>query len=120
MWYEQADFLSKYKRRPDKLEHNCYAQFGKMYRTGGSSKYEEQEPENSEYDSNEEDEFDDDNDPESKFHYIMDENEGYRQELPKVIKLKDPYLKENPFMQKRLRPVAIRFHKPNRNTKSFC
>ena len=116
MWYEQADFLSKYKRRPDKLEHVCYAQFGKMYRTGGSSKYEEQEPENSEYDSNEEEEFDDDNDPESKFHYIMDENEGYRQELPKVIKLKDPYLKENPFMQKRLRPVAIRFHKPNRNT----
>ena len=31
LWYEQPDILSKYKRRPEELEHMRYTHFGKMF-----------------------------------------------------------------------------------------
>ena len=54
-------------------------------------------------------------DPEDKFHTFLTEDDDYQFDLPKFIKLDDPFPKENPMMQKRSRPVAIRFHKANVN-----
>jgi hypothetical protein len=61
------------------------------------------------------DSSDDEEDPENKFHYIITENDEPKIELPNFIKLKDPLPKENPIMQKRSRPAAVRFHKPHKD-----
>ena len=37
LWYEQPDMLSKYKRRPDKLEQICSSHFARMTKTNGNS-----------------------------------------------------------------------------------
>lgn len=117
-WYEQPDMLSKYKRRPESLENMCYTQFGKMFRSGGKPKAEGEEEVDDLYDDEDLDNCEDqneENDPEKSFHYIMTEDDDMGVPLPNWIKLQDPYPKENPMMQKRSRPVAIRFHKVNRN-----
>ena len=114
--------LSKYKRRPESLEDICYTQFGKMYRSGGASKHDDEEEEEDiakECDSDEEDEEDENEDPEQIFHYLITEDDVLGPQLPKTIKLKDQFPKENPIMRKRTRPVAIRFHKSKRENNPF-
>ena len=122
LWYEQPDMLSKFKRRPDELENICYTHFGKMIRSGGKSSSdinskgvdpEEEEQFNSESDYD--DSSDDEEDPENKFHYIITEKDELEMEIPNFIKLKDPLPKENPIMQKRSRPAAVRFYKPHKD-----
>ena len=122
-WFEQPDMLSKYKRRPDSLEDMCYCQFGKMYRSGGKfgndgeEKEEEVEQQCSEDDD--EDDSGEEYDPEVEFSYIMTEDRGRGPKLPHMIKLKTSFPKENPMMQKRSRPVAIRFHKVNKKNSPY-
>ena len=122
-WFEQPDMLSKYKRRPDSLEDMCYCQFGKMYRSGGKfendgeDKEEEVEQQCSEDDD--EDDSGEEYDPEVEFSYIMTEDRGRGPKLPHMIKLKTSFPKENPMMQKRSRPVAIRFHKVNKKNSPY-
>ena len=53
-------------------------------------------------------------DPYRKFHYIMTEFDEQGEEIPKYFKLKEAFPKENPIMQKRSYPAALRFHKVNR------
>ena len=118
LWYEQPDMLSKYKRRPDELEEICYTHFGKMIRSGGKMITTESEPEEEQYrgsENYEDDSTDDEQDPEDKFHHIITEKDKLGPEIPRFIKLKDPLPKENPIMQKRSRPAAVRFHKPHRD-----
>ena len=119
LWYEQPDFLSKYKRRSDELERMGYLHFGKMMRSGGKmSSFKQPVPEDekeieSEYDDS--DYSEDEEDPEAKFHYIITEDDELGLEIPRFIKLKDPLPKENPMMQKRSRPAAVRLHKLRRD-----
>ena len=120
LWYEQADMISKYKRRSDDLEEMCSSHFGKMIASGGRTKLHHATEETyakEEEVANEEDtdnEFSDDEDPNEKFHYIITENDKPGIVIPDIIKLKNPLPKENPFMHKRSFPAALRFHKPNR------
>ena len=66
-------------------------------------------------DADSDDEDSDEEDPEMKFHYVITEDDELSDEIPRFIKLKDPFPKENPIMQKRSRPAAVRFHKPNKD-----
>ena len=123
LWYEQPDMLSKYKRRPDTVEKLCSTHFAKMIRTGGKIKSDKnltdigpdiEEDENQSDD--EEDCHDDDiEDPYSKFHFIITEDDELGEEIPKFFKLKETLPRENPIMQKRSFPAALRFHKVNKN-----
>ena len=127
LWYEQPDMLSKYKRRPDELEELCSSHYAKMIKSGGKTNNtdnkDEEGPEGEIYDSDsEEDDSSDDEDPYEKFHFIITEADEPGKEIPKYFKLKDPLPKENPFMQKRAFPAALRFHKVNRknNPHKYC
>ena len=120
LWYEQPDMLSKYKRRPDALERICYTHFGKMIKSSGglnsNEDSNEKGPDEEEHeDTDSDDEDSDEEDPEMKFHYVITEDDELSDEIPRFIKLKDPFPKENPIMQKRSRPAAVRFHKPNKD-----
>ena len=127
LWYENQDFWSKYKRRPTELEDMCFAHFAKMFKSCGATKKEDSEDDveqpadddevgdlqNLDFGTETEEELDDEDDFESKFHYIMTyETEGKRGvPLPPYIKLDNPHPGESGFMQKRTKPVALRFHK---------
>ena len=123
LWYEQPDMLSKYKRRPDTLEKIASSHFAKMIRTGGKLKSDndskEISPDKEEFedDSDDETEDHDDNkeDPYKKFHFIITEDDELGEEIPQVFKLKETYPRENPIMQKRSFPAALRFHKVNKD-----
>ena len=71
LWYEQPDFLSKYKRRSDELEKMGYIHFGKMMRSGGNmSNLKEPGPEEEECRESENDDSsssEEEDDPENKF-----------------------------------------------------
>ena len=115
-----TDMLSKYKRRPDELERIGYTHFGKMIKSCGGSDSNENSNEKGhdeeEYeDTDSDDDESDEEDPEIKFHFIISEDDDLGDEIPRFIKLKDPFPKENPMMQKRTRPAAVRFHKPNKD-----
>ena len=122
LWYELQDMWSKYLRRPPELENIPFAQFAKMYKSCGAQKdegEEDDEPAESELQNMDlgvaehEEEPDDEDDFETKFHFIMTyETEGKRGvPLPPLIKLDNPHPGESGFMQKRSKPVALRFHK---------
>ena len=123
LWYEQPDMLSKYKRRPDTLENICSTHFAKMIRTGGKMAQEknlkETGPDEEDFENQsegEDDSLDDDKiDPYRKFRFIITEEEKQGAEIPKVFKLKETLPRENPIMQKRSFPAALRFHKVNQN-----
>ena len=123
LWYEQPDMLSKYKRRPDKLEEICSSHFAKIIKSGGKNNTtdnkEESVPDEEIYDpESEDDDSTDDEDPNEKFHNIITEADDPGEEIPKYFKLKDPYPKENPIMQRRSFPAALRFHKVNSKNNS--
>ena len=120
LWYEQPDFLSKYKRRPDEIERIGYIHFGKMMRTGGRmsnlKEVGQEEEEGREAENYGSDFSEDEEDPEDKFHFIITEDDELGPEIPRIVKLKDPFPKENPIMHKRSRPAAVRVHKPRQDT----
>ena len=113
LWYEQPDLWSKYLRRPDSLEHLCYAQFVKMY--DGTSSQEKQEDEDDDPDALSDDQVtrSDEDDDANKWNYIMTvENNGSQgSELPLLIELRDPIPGEASKMKRRRHPAALRFHK---------
>ena len=129
LWYELQDFWSKYLRRPEEIEAICFAQFAKMYKSCSAPKedgdnsdeptediLEDLDNEDLDLDNealDNEMEPDDEDDFESKFHFIMTfETAGKRgTPLPPLIKLDNPSPGESGFMQKRTKPVALRFHK---------
>ena len=103
------------------MERMCYSHYGKMIksaRKGNSTDNVEdtgQDEENDEESLDYDDDFTEELDPEEKFHYIITEMDELGEEIPNFMKLKNPFPKENPILQKRIRPAAIRFHKPNRD-----
>ena len=123
LWYEQPDMLSKYKRRPDTLERIVSSHFAKMIRTGGKCNYKYgsneigPDKDTCEHESEEDDidYSDDEEDPYNKFHFIITEDDEKGEEIPQYFKLKETLPNENPIMQKRMFPAALRFHKVNRN-----
>jgi hypothetical protein len=98
-WYEQQDMWSKYLRRPIEIEEICFGQFGKMYRSGGKAKDDDEDEEEKD-DKNESNEKNEVPSDEKKFHYIMTCQNEENVELPKTIILKNPYPRESPVMQK--------------------
>ena len=116
--------LSKYKRRPDKLEQICSSHYARMTKTCGNSNSNgasnQYNPDQEIYDEDSDAAVDDNmhgegnDDPYRKFHYIMTESDEQGEEIPKYFKLKEAFPKENPIMQKRSYPAALRFHKVNR------
>ena len=67
LWYEQADMMSKYKRRPDEIEEMCSSHFGKMIASGGGRKTASHDTD--EAHPEEENELSNDEDPYEKFHF---------------------------------------------------
>ena len=120
-WYEQPDILSKYKRRDDRLENICYSHYGRMIRSGGKQTHMENVHDKGideeYYDDNEDTEEADneEDDPNTKFHYIITEHDTLDEEIPQYTKLKMQMPKENPIQCKRTYPAALRFHKTNRD-----
>ena len=128
LWYEVADWWSKYLRRPDILKDMCFAQFARKYKSHSSQKAQEEE------DGDLEDgpdqcadtdalleavaqaqpkETDNEDEDESNFDYVMTYHDNGKMglPLPKLIELKDPKAGELRRMVKRTKPVAIRFNK---------
>ena len=107
--------LSKYKRRPDNIEEMVSSHFGKIMKTGRLNISVEDSPDAEKYDSESDDEdyenLSEDEDPNEKFHFIITESDKRGEEIPNIIKLKDPFPKENPFMRNISFPAALRFHK---------
>ena len=62
-------------------------------------------------------ETDDDNkeNPYKKFHFIITEDDELGEQIPQVFKLRETFPRENPIMQKRSFPAALRFHKVNKD-----
>ena len=108
-WYEQQDMWSKYLRRPVEIEEICFAQFGKMYRSGGKAKDDDED------DKDESDKKDEVPRDEEKFHYILTFRNEEDVELPKTIIIENPYPRESPLMQKRTFPAVLRFNKAKRD-----
>ena len=94
-----------------------------MIRTGGKLKSDKDlketgpDEEEFEYDSdNEDDDHDNDKeDPYKKFHFIITEDDELGAEIPQAFKLRETFPRENPIMQKRSFPAALRFHKVNKD-----
>ena len=82
--------LSKYKRRPESLEPICYAQFGKMYISGGKAKEGEEEEEEIQIFEKDQDDWENTQieDPEDKFHTFLTEDDDYQFDLPNTLGLK--------------------------------
>ena len=110
---EQPDILSKYKRRPEELELMRYTHFGKMFASGGKAGIAGTIDEEEEGDAIEECL------EESKFNYIITENDSRGVELPEMIKLDSPMPKETPIMHRRKFPAALRFHKINKDNSPY-
>ena len=125
LWYEVADFWSKYLRRPDILKEMCFAQFARMYKSHSSQKAQEEEDGDLEDQCDDTDallgavaqakpeEKDNEDEDESNFHYVMTYHDNGKEglPLPRLIELKDPKAGELRRMVKRTEPVAIRFNK---------
>ena len=101
-WYEQQNMWSKYSRRSAEIEDICFAQFGKMYRSGVRLKEENED--------DSEDEIEEVPESEKKFHYIMTFDKK-NVKLPDNIILSNPYPRESAIMQKRSFPAVLRFNK---------
>ena len=73
-----------------------------MYRSGGKAKEGEEEEEEIQIFEKDQDDWENTQieDPEDKFHTFLTEDDDYQFDLPKFIKLDDPFPKENPMMQK--------------------
>ena len=125
LWYEVADYWSKYLRRPDILKQMCFAQFARMYKSHSSLKAQEEEDGDLEDQCADSDalleavaqakpeEKDNEDEDESNFHYVMTYHDNGKEglPLPKHIELKHPKAGELRRMVKRTEPVAIRFNK---------
>ena len=119
-WYEQQDMWSKYLMRPAELEHMCFAQFSKMYRTGTKPKSDEDQDDDVEDDNDEPEQDVDPNEDKhdfaddlEKFHFVMTfKREGKKgKRLPKYVTLKDGSPGVPSTMRKRTFPAALRFQK---------
>ena len=113
-WYEQQDMWSKYLRRAIEIEEICFAQFGKMYRSGGKGKKHEDTDDDIDVDG-EEKRIQGVPANEEKFHYTMTYRNEREKLLPETIILKDLYPREAPVMQKRRFPAVLRFNKAKRD-----
>ena len=120
LWYEQQDMWSKYLRRPSELQNMCFAQFGRMYRTGAKPKSDEdqdddfdEEDDEPEPDCDTNEDQQDFTDDFEKFHFVMTfRKEGKKgKKLPKYITLKDGSPGVVSTMRKRTFPAALRFQK---------
>ena len=110
-WYEQQDMWSKYLRRPVSIEDVCFAQFAKMFRSGGIAKDDDEE----ESDTEGKEETDVVPSDEKKFHYIITCRDDQIVKLPEAIVLDNPYPRESPVMKKRSFPAVLRFNKAKRD-----
>ena len=99
------------------MEKICYSHYGRMIRSGGKLALIENEHDkgiDEEYyeDNEDTEELDnEDDDPNTKFHYIITEHDRLDEEIPHYTKLREQMPKENPIQCKRTYPAALRFHK---------
>ena len=114
-WYEQPDLWNKYLRRPVELKDICCAQFARIYKGVNPKEGKTNEDEEDELPEvfEDEDDAEDEDGDEFKFNFIMTfrENGKKGKPLPSLIKLLNPYPGEAVWMKKRSRPVALRYHK---------
>ena len=125
LYYEKPNWLDKYLRR-DRSEWNelCLPQYIKMFDPIHKKLSENQDEEN---DSNAEYDADidchDSSDLEKdmlkygqdvKFHYLITETGEMGKQLPKLMKLGNPYPGEPNFLRKRKHPKSLRFYKVKR------
>ena len=115
LWYEQPDFWSKYLRRPEALKEMCCAQFVRMYK-GFNPKKERSTDDDTEAKNDENelwDDAEDEDDSEENFHFIMTyrDNGKRGKPLPSMLPIRNPSPGEAPWIKKRSRPAALRYHK---------
>ena len=114
-WYKQPDLWNKYLRRPNEVKDICCAQFARMYKGVSPKEGKTNDDEDDEIPEvfEDEDDADDEDGDEFKFNFMMTyrENGKKGKPLPGLIKLLNPYPGEAVWMKKRSRPVALRYHK---------
>ena len=110
LWFEQADMLQKYLRRPTKLESISASQFAKVYTTSSARL---QSSDTMESDDQDEEEMDE----ESRKYDILDiiiGEDDLKIPLPHMVQIQDPYPGESSIMRKRRKPAVLRYHKVSR------
>ena len=127
IYVEKYSIIDKYIQRDKdcpELDNLSAAQFFKMYNSSWK-KIEEDSDEDFE-DCTENKEFSGDlysqnDDENSKFHFVMQNDPHIKILLPQIIKLDHPHPGEPPFMRKRTKPAVLRFHKykQDNNTEEY-
>ena len=119
LWFQIQDMLSKFLRRPGRIELICPVQFAKMFTTAGvneNKKSNIQDEEDVEDHQVITDVIQEEMGPSNKqkFHYIITESEE-KVPLPDIIEISDLYPGEPKWMRKRKSPAVLRYHQVSKD-----